>query len=291
MLPFGSGVEELAAAFEAAGAGIVITDARLHIVAVNGAYAQAIGRSSAELCGTPLPVDPACLSAAACPYEQEVTLRHRDGHDQPAWMRVDLLRDECGAPQRHVFTFTDISTLKREQSTWRHRAEHDALTGLPNRTLFDAELERCMARALRRRRAMALMFIDIDHFKRVNDHLGHGVGDVLLREFAQQLRQTLRAEDLVARLGGDEFVAVLEDLAEDDDASAAAASVLTAVTRCFEIERHTLHVTASIGIAIYPRDAGNAVQLMRAADAAMYLAKQQGRARFHHCSRTAADAD
>ena len=278
-------IEEMAAGFHAAGAGIVITDARLYVVAVNAAYAQAIGLAPAALCGTRLPADLSCGTPDAFPHEQEVALRHCNGHSRPAWMRVDVLRDEHGRPQRHVFTFTDISVLKLEQAVWRHRAEHDALTGLSNRMLFDVELGRCMARAMRHGRAMALMFIDIDHFKRVNDSLGHAAGDALLCEFGQRLRHTLRAEDLVARLGGDEFVVVLEDLADGDDAATAAASVLAAVTRSFEIERHTLHVSASIGIALYPRDADDAVQLMRAADAAMYLAKQHGRAQFHFCTR------
>jgi len=284
-------IEEMAAAFRATGAGIVITDAGLSIVAVNDAYADAVGQTPDELCGTALDGEMAASALAGAPHAQELTLRHGDGHSRPVWMRVDVLRGAAGEVQRYVFTFTDISALKSEQDALRHQTLHDALTGLPNRVLLADELQRCMARAQRHARRMALMFVDIDHFKRVNDGLGHGVGDALLRDFAQRLRHTLRAEDVVARLGGDEFVAVIEDLRSQDDAVAIAQSILAGLARPFEIEGHVLHVSASIGIACFPGDAGDAAGLMRAADAAMYLAKQHGRARFCFCSGGAVVGD
>jgi diguanylate cyclase (GGDEF)-like protein len=282
-------VQEMACAFLAAGAGIVITDAELTIVAVNDAYADAIGLTPADLCGTALDGEPAACARTAVPYELEVTLRHGDGRHWPAWMRVDALRDDAGEVQRYVFTFTDISALKREQDALRHQAQHDALTGLPNRSLLADELQRCIARAQRHARSMALMFIDIDHFKRVNDSLGHAVGDALLGAFAQRLRHALRTEDIVARLGGDEFDAVIEDLKSGDDAIAVAQGILADLAPRFEIDGHGLHVSASIGIALFPGDAGDEAGLMRAADAAMYLAKQHGRAGVHLCT-AAADA-
>ncbi|MDP2005622.1 MAG: GGDEF domain-containing protein [Rubrivivax sp.] len=276
--------EEMAVGFRAAGAGIVITDAHLTIVAVNGAYAEAAGLAPSTLCGTQLAASLVGAAPASTPLEREVTLRHRNGRSWPAWMRVDVLRDARGRVQRHVFTFTDITALKREHELLRHQARHDALTGLPNRAVFEDELLRCMAHAQRHARPMALLFIDVDHFKQVNDSLGHGVGDQLLRDFGLRLRRALRAEDVVARLGGDEFVAVLEDLASSDDAARATAGVLAALSGGFAIDGHTLHLSASIGIAMYPCDAGGAAELTKIADGAMYRAKHQGGARFLFCS-------
>ncbi|MDO9094246.1 MAG: GGDEF domain-containing protein [Rubrivivax sp.] len=275
-------VEEMAAAFRATGAAIAITDAGLRIVAVNDAYADAdaAGRTADELCGTTVDSDVAAAALAAAPQAQELTLHRGDGHRRTMWLRVDMLRDTAGQVQRYVFTFTDISLLKQEQEALRHQTQHDDLTGLPNRVLLADELLRCMARAQRHARPMALMFIDIDHFKRVNDSLGHGVGDALLRGFAQRLRHTLRAEDFVARLSGDEFIAVIEDLHAEADAVAIAQSILAGLALPFEIDGHVLNISASIGIARFPGDAHDAAGLTRAADAAMYLAKQHGRARF-----------
>jgi diguanylate cyclase (GGDEF)-like protein len=160
---------------------------------------------------------------------------------------------------------------------WRHLAEHDALTGLPNRAQLESELARALARAARHRHRLAALFIDLDGFKQVNDRQGHACGDGLLRKVGSRMRETLRGEDLLARWGGDEFVVLVESPRHAADAAAAAMALLGAVKdAALDTDAHAPRVTASIGIALYPDHAADAAQLLGVADAAMYGAKRAG---------------
>lgn len=162
-------------------------------------------------------------------------------------------------------------------ASWRHLAEHDALTGLPNRAQLESELARALARAARHRQRLAVLFVDLDGFKQVNDGEGHASGDGLLRKIGARMRETLRAEDLLARYGGDEFVVLIEAPRQPADAAVAATALLGAVKdAAIDIEALGPRVTASIGIAMYPDHAGDAAQLLGVADAAMYGAKRAG---------------
>ncbi len=171
----------------------------------------------------------------------------------------------------------DITERKTAEQQIEYQAYHDALTGLANRRLFQEHLSLALALAQRRHSFVAVLFLDLDHFKIVNDSLGHTIGDELLKHVARRLRHAVREGDTVARVGGDEFTIVLQELARPDDAASVAKKVIRSVTDPIEINGHKLYVTTSIGVTVYPRDGEDAETLLKNADAAMYRAKAEGR--------------
>jgi diguanylate cyclase (GGDEF)-like protein/PAS domain S-box-containing protein len=171
----------------------------------------------------------------------------------------------------------DISARKLAEAHVEHMAHHDALTGLANRMLLNDRLKHAITNAQRRRRAQALLFIDLDHFKTVNDTVGHSAGDALLLEVAQRLRECVRESDTLARIGGDEFVILLTNLVRPDDSTRVAEKVIAAIGLPISVENHMFNITASVGIAVWPGDGADAETLMRNADVAMYHAKNSGR--------------
>ena len=179
-----------------------------------------------------------------------------------------------------VAIYTDITSLKKAQHRLQHLATHDPLTGLPNRIHLQESLEKALRRAQRNRTRLAVLIFDLDHFKLVNDTLGHGSGDDLLREVALQLQRCMRADEIVARLGGDEFAAVLEGVKGWSEASATAERVLDSLSRSFDIGGSEVFVTTSMGIALYPNDGEDFKSLLKNADAACYHAKALGRNNF-----------
>jgi diguanylate cyclase (GGDEF)-like protein len=174
----------------------------------------------------------------------------------------------------------NISTLRQHDQQLRHLAFHDPLTGLPNRRLLTRDLTRAIARARRHQQGLAVMFIDLDHFKWINDSQGHAVGDRVLAEVAARLQQTVRSGDALARLGGDEFMLVLEDMSSRHDAAAMARKAIAAIAQPIDVEGRSVSVSASIGIALFPDAGQDAASLMHAADLAMYRAKGHGRQTF-----------
>lgn len=172
---------------------------------------------------------------------------------------------------------TDISEQKEVEEYMRHMAQYDALTSLPNRALFSDRLQQAFAAAKRGHEHFALMFIDLDKFKPINDTYGHAVGDLLLNEAAQRMQQCVRQSDTVARIGGDEFVVLLSSLKEDQDAQDVAEKIRHALNIPFQLSGHTLHISSSIGVAIYPEHGTNEKELVKNADIAMYYAKENGR--------------
>jgi diguanylate cyclase (GGDEF)-like protein len=174
----------------------------------------------------------------------------------------------------------DITDRKRAEAHIQYIAHHDMLTGLPNRSLLLERLEGALALAKRRARGVAILFLDLDHFKTVNDSLGHAAGDALLKEIAVRIRHMLRETDVVARLGGDEFLVVLPDLEAPEHAAHVAAKLLSTVGAPAVLDGRTVYVSPSIGISVYPRDGVSADDLMRHADAAMYSAKENGRGNY-----------
>jgi diguanylate cyclase (GGDEF)-like protein/PAS domain S-box-containing protein len=179
----------------------------------------------------------------------------------------------------------DITERRRSQAQIQYLAYHDTLTGLPNRALLLDRLERALAQAERYNQLMALLYLDLDHFKLINDTLGHGVGDGLLKEVAARLSSALREEDTVVRLGGDEFLIILPRIFVAHDATPVAEKVTAALSRTFVIYGHELHVTASIGISLYPKDGRDKETLMEHADAALYQAKEAGRNTYQFFNR------
>ncbi|MEO8380069.1 MAG: EAL domain-containing protein, partial [Acidobacteriota bacterium] len=212
----------------------------------------------------------------------EVEMRRVDG--EPLWVlqNVVLVGDELTGVI-HT-TVVDISDRKRAEEQIEFHAYHDVLTGLPNRKLFTDRLRQSLTRARRAVRALAVMFIDIDHFKTINDTLGHTAGDDLLLEMARRLRACVREDDTVARLGGDEFTIILSDLRHPEDALAVAQKILEMVQLPLTIAEMPIVVTASIGIALYPEDGGDPEALLRNADSAMYRAKEAGRNTVQLCT-------
>jgi diguanylate cyclase (GGDEF)-like protein len=179
-----------------------------------------------------------------------------------------------------LISVRDITDRKRAEEVIQHQAYHDALTQLPNRLLFNDRLNQELSRRSWQQRPVAVLFLDLDQFKQINDTLGHSVGDALLRSVAERLTECLREGDTIARLGGDEFTVVLTDLAKSDDIAEVAKKLLVALSKPFRLETHDLFVTASIGISVYPADGDNAETLIKHADTAMYRAKEHGRNTF-----------
>lgn len=175
----------------------------------------------------------------------------------------------------------EIAERKLAEERIRHMAQHDALTGLPNRALLYDRLDQAIARAHRQGHRVAVMFLDLDRFKSINDTLGHEVGDILLQEVAHRLRGVVRAADTVGRLGGDEFVVVLHEVADAAAAGQVAEKIIAAFAPPVLIGPHQLRASTSIGIALYPEDRQETHALLKCADMAMYQAKQSGRDRFH----------
>ena len=214
-------------------------------------------------------------------YEVEFRIRHHDG--RWVWLhsrgRV-VERDAAGRAVRMVGTDADITARKAEEQQLRQRAELDALTGLPNRGLFNDRLESAIERARRSGKAMALLFLDIDHFKGVNDSRGHGAGDALLRIVAERLLATVRGVDTVARFAGDEFTVILEGLAEPADAEAVAMKLVEALRPPMRICNELLTVSTSVGLAVLADGDVDAASLLARADEALYEAKRAGRDRY-----------
>jgi diguanylate cyclase (GGDEF)-like protein/PAS domain S-box-containing protein len=222
---------------------------------------------------------------------QEFNLEHRvvwpDGQIRHVHGQARVKRDGEGRAVRITGTLRDVSVrlkiegkLRENQERLNYLAYHDALTGLPNRLLFQDRFEHAIARAHRAQKQVAILFLDLDQFKKVNDTLGHEVGDQLLREVAERLRGCARESDTLARLGGDEFVLLLEEIEDMNGASAAAKKIVNRLSPAFRAGGFELYTTASIGIALYPDNGESVEELMKCADVAMYRAKERGRNNF-----------
>ena len=208
---------------------------------------------------------------------QEFRVRRGDGEWRVFESVGSRILDAAGAAQRVVFVSRDITERKRDEETIRHLAYYDALTGLPNRTLFNDRLAQALAQAYRNRQMLGLMFLDLDRLKAVNDTLGHAMGDRLLQAVSERLKGCLREGDTIARLGGDEFMLLLPGVTHLEDIAKVAQRILDALKPSFYCDGQELHTTASVGIALYPNDSKDAEALMKNADTAMYRAKELGR--------------
>ncbi|MBI5329516.1 MAG: EAL domain-containing protein [Betaproteobacteria bacterium] len=275
--------------FETSPAGVLITDARTRIVRANPAFCAISGYSEAEVLGQ----TPAILRSGrqspefyqamwAALLEQglwqgELLNRRKNGELYPEWLSIRSVHDPSGQLSHYIGVFTDLSELRDAQEKIERMAYHDALTGLPNRALLRDRAEQAIAEAARHGGKTAVMFIDLDNFKAVNDSLGHAVGDRLLCEVTERLRGCLRASDTLARYGGDEFVLIPHDLDGLDALEGAAEKILDCFYAPFQMESQSLSMTCSIGIAVYPDDGSTYDGLMQRADTAMYQAKEAGR--------------
>jgi diguanylate cyclase (GGDEF)-like protein/PAS domain S-box-containing protein len=214
--------------------------------------------------------------------DRQYELVSRDGKRTTILLSATIVRAHDGTPLKSRATLFDITERNLAEQRIAHLAQHDALTGLPNRTLLRDRLEQALAHAHRDGTQAAVLFVDLDRFKMVNDSLGHDTGDRLLQSVAERIQQSLREGDTVARHGGDEFVVVLRDVASAAAAGDVAEKILDGLGRSFRIQAHELHVTGSIGVSLYPADGSQADVLLRHADTAMYHAKQAGRANYQY---------
>ncbi|QDQ27379.1 EAL domain-containing protein [Chitinimonas arctica] len=260
-----------------------------HIASVNRAFTEMLGYATDEIVGQPSSVmrdatiDPEVYENINRQYinhgawQGEVPFRRKSGETFTAWAQINVVRDVTGRIGDVVALIRDISDAKQAQERILHLARFDALTQLPNRAYFRELAEEAIAEAHRHHEHRALLFVDLDHFKTINDSLGHDVGDQLLKEVAGRLHDALRAGDVVGRLGGDEFVVLLRNLDEGEDASYVANRMLARLAQPFQLNEHELVVTPSLGISLYPVDGEDYDTLVRNADAAMYHAKENGR--------------
>ncbi|MGE5621388.1 MAG: diguanylate cyclase domain-containing protein [Candidatus Bathyarchaeota archaeon] len=276
-------------ALEHTGDAVVIADPKLRIVSANKAFTFLTGHGREEVVGRRPGF---LLSGKHAPafyigiwrqilrsgqWQGEIWGTRRNGEVYPQLVSISAVRDRAGKASHYVFVSNDISHYKRHEASLEYLAHHDALTQLPNRVLFDAELDRALRRAQRHGARLGVMFIDLDHFKGINDTLGHAVGDLLLQSASARIRNCLRQSDLVARQGGDEFTVLLDDFRKAHDAERIAQKIVDELARPFILAGHELRISASVGVGCYPEDGDTAEGLLKHADAAMYAAKEEGR--------------
>jgi diguanylate cyclase (GGDEF)-like protein/PAS domain S-box-containing protein len=286
--------QQLAASvFSHAHEGIVITDPDGVIIDVNESFTRITGYTREEALGQ----NPRILHSSLHPPEYhaamwrdiseqgcwygEIWNRRKDGQVYAEMLSINAVNDAQGKLQCYVGLFSDITSIKEHQQRLEHIAHYDPLTDLPNRVLLNDRLNRAMVRCQRHEQSMAVVYLDLDGFKQINDQHGHEVGDQLLVALGRKMASSLREGDTLARVGGDEFVAVLTDLAAQVDFTQVLQRLLDAASAPIGVGQVTLQVSASIGVTVYPQDASEPEQLLRHADQAMYQAKQNGRNRFH----------
>jgi diguanylate cyclase (GGDEF)-like protein/PAS domain S-box-containing protein len=272
--------------------GVVVTDHRGRIISVNPAFTEITGYGADEVIGK----NPRVLKSDhhdAAFYKDlwqtvlrfglwhgELWNRRKGGQAYLERLTINMVRSVDGKPLSYVGVFSDVTEARRDDERMRHLALHDPLTELPNRYLLRDRIDHAIGVARRECTRLALLFIDLDHFKEVNDNHGHEIGDQVLKEIAGRLRSSLRDTDTVARLGGDEFVALLENVDGPQGCIAIAGNLIAAVSQPLEIAGLSLQLGASIGVALFPEDGSEAESLLRRADLAMYAAKNDGRGGF-----------
>ena len=274
--------------------GVMVIDVHGRIVAVNPAYTQITGYTEIEAVGRESGLTRASLASSAGHepafydslwrdlaetgfWRGEIWSTRKNGEGYLEWLTVSAVRDDDDTVSHYVCVFSDITKLKESQDKLDHLAHHDPLTGLPNRLLFHDRLQHAMACAARASRQLAVIFIDLDRFKNVNDTLGHHVGDELLKQVATSLSGCLRDGDTLARLGGDEFIVLLEDVDGERGARMVAEKLMHLFEQPALVSEYELFVTGSVGISLFPQDGTDLNVLIRNADIAMYQAKARGR--------------
>ena len=270
-------------------AGIIFTDEAHRILSINPATTQMTGHEPFELIGhtvfglinlhrdqTPESFQNEIVSRGS--WSGELDFTRKNGEDCPVGIRVTRVDDpRSGMPAHYIWILSDITERLQAEERMRHIAQHDALTGLPNRLALLMRLGQLLPEARRHQWKIAIMFIDLDRFKIINDTLGHQVGDEMLREVACRLSTVVRETDFVARLGGDEFVIVLPNITTPADAAIVANKIIARLSTAIQAEGHELHTSPSIGISIFPDDGPDGDAILKNADTAMYHAKAAGR--------------
>jgi diguanylate cyclase (GGDEF)-like protein/PAS domain S-box-containing protein len=282
--------------FQNSGEGMMVVDANGQILTINPAFSLLSGYTEKELIGH------RAYELASHRHDQEffddifacvrstghwngeLWQQSKDGEEFLASMVVNAVHDEQGNPFRYVALLSDITQKKAsEELIWR-QANFDTLTGLPNRNMLYEHQRQEMKKTDRSQLPMALVFVDLDYFKEINDTLGHDKGDVLLKQVANRMLSCVRTSDIVARLGGDEFTVILSELRKPADVERTAQEILKKMSAPFQLGEDIAQISSSIGIALYPHDGADADSLMKSADKAMYGAKQKGRNRCNYAN-------
>ncbi|MBI5658083.1 MAG: CHASE domain-containing protein [Nitrosomonadales bacterium] len=278
-----------ATVFETVDEAVMVTNPDNRIIAVNPSFTRITGYSADEVIGR----NPRMFSSGKHPpeffrelweallakgiWKGELWNCRKNGEVYVGWFSFNRVFDETGNLTHYVSVFSDISERKAAEERIRQMAHYDRLTNLPNRALFSDRFRQALAKALRDRTRMALLFIDLDKFKPVNDTHGHNVGDMLLVEVAKRLQYCVRGSDTVSRVGGDEFIVLLATIEKEQDAMMVAEKIRGALNQPFELAGLVLHISSSIGVALYPEHGSDEEQLCKCADIAMYRAKENGR--------------
>jgi diguanylate cyclase (GGDEF)-like protein/PAS domain S-box-containing protein len=280
--------------YQAIGAAAMITDSSNRIIAINQAYTQLTGYTSAEAIGKPLNFmvserhDEAFIQAILHKlsvtgiWEGEIWIKRKNGEEHAEWQLIHTSYDNKGNVLKRAVLISEVTDQKRNEETIRRHAYYDTLTGLPNRRLFQDRLGLEIRKANRASLPIALLYIDLDNFKEVNDRLGHEAGDSLLHQAALRISACVRESDTVARLSGDEFTVILSEIPDIRHTDYVAQKITASLAMPYQIGAEIVHVSASIGISLFPDDANDISSLMKNADQAMYDAKSKGRNRFVH---------
>ncbi len=282
--------------FEGSNDAIVITDTKGNILNVNRAFTAITGYEKSKVVGQ----NPRLMKSdrhdnsyyrriwktllKTGSWNGEVWDKRQDGSDYPKWLSISCVKNEFNEPSHFVGIFTDITERKEAEDKLRQLAHFDPLTHLPNRSLFIDRLKEAVELTIRLNKRIAVMFLDLDRFKIVNDTLGHQAGDHLLIEVAHRLEACIRSTDTVARLAGDEFTIILSNLDNPQEAALVAKKILAAFNPPINLDGREVFISASIGISIFPEDGKNVGQLLKNADAAMYHAKESGRNNYQFFS-------
>ena len=278
--------------FQTTSEGMYITDAAARLVEVNPAYCAIMGRDRADLLGRRAPelhgIDGGEQDAMIWEalrehghWSGEVWERRPDGKKFPKWSAINVVRERgSGALKHYIGVFSDISSLRWTEEKLKQLAYHDALTGLLNRNMYRDRLGQELAACRRHQQRLAVLFVDLDRFKIINDTYGHEAGDALLIEVAAALRQVVREGDIVARFGGDEFLLALRNIRDPQAVEQVAAKLVLRLAQPFTVAGRSAYGGASVGIALYPDDGSSTDELIRHADAAMYSAKSAGRGTY-----------
>lgn len=282
-------LRQAAAVFDCTREGVLVTDHNGLIVHVNRAFMAITGYTRDEVLGQRPNLfksgrhgpdfyrDMFASLASLGEWSGEIWNRRKSGEIYPQWQTIRVIRDDSDQVSHYVAVFSDISAIKDSEHELAYLAHHDPLTGLPNRLLFSDRAEQALASAQLHKRGCALLLVDLDHFKNINDSLGHNVGDELLKGVAERFRGLFAPGVTLARLGGDEFALLVENCSQPGQAAALARRILDALKEPLRFDEHALFINASVGISLFPGDALNAGQLLRNADSALFKAKSAGR--------------
>ena len=288
----------LGSVFESSLEGIFITDRNGILTNVNPSYTRITGFSAEEVIGSEALATKSERHdekfyremkqsvAQSGKWSGEIWSKNKRGRVYPQWTSISSITDENGDITHLIGVFHDISDAKQQESYIKYQAYHDTLTGLPNRVLLLERMGRTVERSTANNIRFAILFLDLDHFKNINDSMGHEYGDILLQHVAERLEKLTRVSDTISRLGGDEFIVMIEDITDDNQPGMLSDRIIDSFKNPFIVKNQIFHVGTSVGIAIFPDDGNEPSVLMRNADTAMYQAKEQGRLRYCYFTRS-----